>query len=309
MCKSIYERINTLKNKIHRAVNTDDSSVIISKTDQATLKNQDTHTKTVVTQKVELQQQQSLQCKIISNKTNSVMPYVAKDKRIIPNIMLRSSLFGIIKKGHRKYEKNVLKFSLQNITIRFTGEQLDQTDLDVWLECLHRLCFVPMGSKVEFTAYSFLKSIDRRTGTKDYKWLKTCLVRLSICIIEVGFQNCFYVGHLLHEYYKNISNKKHVIILNKRIVAFFKDDMWTAISLIERKKLKGKYLSQWIHCFYCSHKIPLCYKVSTLNKLCGSTTKKLWKFRQSLKRALLVVTHSTGWKCWIDRNDFVHIKK
>ncbi|QJC34329.1 hypothetical protein GJT94_02260 (plasmid) [Enterobacteriaceae endosymbiont of Donacia cinerea] len=237
-------------------------------------------------------------------------PNISKNKRVIPNVLLRSSLFGIIKKGNRKYEKNILKTSLNSFLIRFTGESLDQADLDVWLECLYLFTKVPLGEKVIFSTFSFLKSINRNTGKKDYEWLKSSLMRLSICSIEINYKNYFYVGHLLHEWYRNDKTKKNIILLNKKIISFFIDSMWTAISLKERKKLKGKQLSQWIHCFFCSHnKTPLPYKVETLKKLCGSNIHILWKFRQILKKSLYEVSLATGWKFWIDKNDIVHIMK
>ncbi|QJC35916.1 plasmid replication initiator TrfA [Enterobacteriaceae endosymbiont of Donacia sparganii] len=236
-------------------------------------------------------------------------PSISKNKRAIPNIILRSSLFGIVKKGNRKYERNILKTSLNGFFIRFTGESLDQSDLDVWLECLYRFTKVPLGKKVIFSTYSFLESIDRKTGKKDYEWLKSSLTRLSICSIEINYKNFFYIGHLLQEWYRNDITKKNIILLNKNIISFFVDSMWTIISLKERKKLKGRPLSQWIHCFYCSHNIPLCYKVSTLKNLCGSKTSILWKFRQILKKSLSEVSFATDWDCWIDKNDFVHIIK
>ncbi|QJC37141.1 hypothetical protein GJU01_02245 (plasmid) [Enterobacteriaceae endosymbiont of Donacia vulgaris] len=251
--------------------------------------------------------------KYIKNNSFNVKKYfpnISKKNRAIPNIILRSSLFGIIKKGNRKYEKNVLKTSLNGFFIRFTGESLDQSDLDVWLECLYLFTKVPLGEKVIFSTYSFLRSIDRNTGKKDYEWLKSSLIRLSICSIEITYKDDFYIGHLLHEWYRNNKTKKNIILLNKNIISFFIDSTWTAISLKERKKLKGKQLSQWIHCFFCSHNNnPLPYKVNTLKQLCGSHILLLWKFRQILKKSLYEVSLATGWKCWIDKNDIVHIIK
>ncbi|QJC36320.1 hypothetical protein GJT99_02225 (plasmid) [Enterobacteriaceae endosymbiont of Donacia cincticornis] len=236
-------------------------------------------------------------------------PNISKNRRAVPNTILRSSLFGILKKGCRKYERNILKTSLNNFFIRFTGEQLDQSDLDVWLECLYRFSQVPLGGKVVFSSYSFLKSINRTTGKKDYEWLKSSLIRLSICSIEISYKNHFYIGHLLHEWYRNDKTKKNIILLNENITSFFTHSIWTIVSLKERKKLKGRPLSQWIHCFYCTHNIPLCYKVTTLKKLCGSKIIILWKFRQILKKSLQEVSVATGWDCWIDKNDIVHVIK
>ncbi|QJC35101.1 plasmid replication initiator TrfA [Enterobacteriaceae endosymbiont of Donacia piscatrix] len=242
-------------------------------------------------------------------KIRNFFPNISRNKRAVPNIILRSSLFGILKKGYRKYERNILKTSLNDFFIRFTGESLDQSDLDVWLECLYRFSQVPLGERVIFSSYSFLKSIDRTTGKKDYEWLKTSLTRLSICSIEINYKSYFYIGHLLHEWYRNNKTKKNIILLNKNITSFFTQSIWTIVSLKERKKLKGKPLSQWLHCFYCTHHIPLCYKVITLKNLCGSRIIILWKFRQILKKSLYEVSLATGWDCWIDKNDIVHVIK
>ncbi|QJC33918.1 hypothetical protein GJT93_02250 (plasmid) [Enterobacteriaceae endosymbiont of Donacia provostii] len=236
-------------------------------------------------------------------------PNISKNRRAVPNIILRSSLFGILKKGYRRYERNILKTSLNDFIIKFTGESLDQSDLDVWLECLYRFSKVPFGEKVIFSSYSFLKSIDRKTGKKDYEWLKSSLIRLSICSIEINYRDYFYIGHLLQEWYRNDKTKKNVIFLNKNIISFFTQSIWTIISLKERKKLKKRPLSQWIHCFYCTHNVPLYYKVITLKNLCGSKIIILWKFRQILKKSLFEVSLVTGWSCWIDKNDIVHVIK
>ncbi|QJC34734.1 hypothetical protein GJT95_02240 (plasmid) [Enterobacteriaceae endosymbiont of Donacia crassipes] len=236
-------------------------------------------------------------------------PNISKNRRVVPNVILHSSLFGILKKGCRRYERNILKTSLNGFFIRFTGESLDQSDLDVWLECLYRFSQVPLGEKVIFSSYSFLKSIDKTTGKKDYEWLKSSLIRLSICSIEINYKNHFYIGHLLQEWYRNDKTKKNIILLNKNITSFFTKSIWTIVSLKERKKLKGKPLSQWIHFFYCTHNVPLCYKVTTLKNLCGSKIIILWKFRQILKKSLNEVSLATGWNCWIDKNDIVHVIK
>ena len=239
----------------------------------------------------------------------SVLPEVSPVKRVAPNVMLRGSLFGVVGKGSRKYEEGVLKATVNNLTIKYTGQQLDQVDLDIYLECIRRCAKSPLGEQVRFFAYDFLKSIGRQTGKFEYEWLKRCLVRLLACVVEIGDGRYFYTGHLLDDKYRDEKTGEFVISMNPKISAFFSTEMWTGLSLEERHKLKGKTLAQWLHGFYSTHAKPHPYKVETIKELCGSDIKELYKFKYKLKKALTNLAVTTGWKCWIDDNDLVNVNK
>jgi hypothetical protein len=237
------------------------------------------------------------------------LPSVSEHKRAVPNAILRSSLFGVVGKGHRKYERNVLKATVQGLTVKFTGEQLDQADLDVYLECVRRCTKKSLGELVRFTAYDFLKSIGRKTGKFEYEWLKVCLTRLFVCGLELGDGRLFYDGHLINEKYRDEKTGEFVIALNPKIAKFFSGDVWTGLLLTERTTLKGKPLAQWLHGFYSSHSKPFSYKVETIKELCGSDVSALKTFKQKLKKSLADLTVATGWQCWIDESDLVNVKK
>lgn len=68
--------------------------------------------------------------------------------------------------------------------ILFSGMQLDQADLDVWLHCLH-LSSGQLGKKVEVGLNAFLRDIGRTTGTASQNWLRDSLVRLGMAVIQV----------------------------------------------------------------------------------------------------------------------------
>lgn len=237
------------------------------------------------------------------------IPVVSEQKRVVPNAILRSSLFGVVAKGNRKYERNVLKATVQGLTVKFTGEQLDQADLDVYLECVRRCAKNPLGELVRFSVSDFLKSIGRNTGKSDHEWVKSCLTRLFVCGIELGDGRFFYEGHLINEKYRDEKTGEFVIALNPKIAAFFSGDVWTGLLMIERYGLKGKSLALWLHGFYSSHEKPFPYKVETIKELCGSEVSVLWKFRQTLKKSLSDLSTATGWQCWIDERDLVNVKK
>ncbi|MCE5165628.1 plasmid replication initiator TrfA [Plesiomonas sp. PI-19] len=238
---------------------------------------------------------------------NAFLPDVGVNRRAIPNMMLRCALFGVVGR-ERKYEDNVLKAAINGLTIRFTGKQLDQSDLDVYLECVRRCSKHPAGDSVRFFAYDFLKKIERSCGKSQYVWLSDSLRRLTASLVEISDGRIYYSGHLLDEINRDEDSKEFIISLNPKMVELFSDDLWTGLSISERNRLKGKQLSQWLHGFYSTHSNPYPYKVETIHELCGSSAV-LWKFRQTLKKSLSDLSSETGWRCKIDDSDCVSIRK
>lgn len=244
------------------------------------------------------------------SRLSPVLPPVGDDKRAMAKAILRSSLFGVVKTGQRKYEKKVLKATVQGLTLTVTGEQLDQSDFDVFLEILHRHQKLPLGTAIRFKAGNFLKAIDRNVGNSDYVWLEDSLYRLATCNIELGDGKRFYQGALLHDKYRDEETREYAIVINQKIAVFFANGLWTGLSVKERSELKGKQLALWLHGSYSTHDAPYAYKVETLKNQCGSQTGKLYEFRRTLKKALSDLSSVTGWDCWIDeKTDLVHVKK
>ncbi|RMR11242.1 hypothetical protein ALP90_200090 [Pseudomonas amygdali pv. ulmi] len=243
-------------------------------------------------------------------RLSPVLPSVEDDKRAMANAILRCSLFGVIGKGQRTYEKKVLKATVRGLELRVTGEQLDQSDFDVFLECLHRHHGAALGSIIRFSAGSFLRSLARPHGKSGYSWLESVLFRLAACTIELDDERRAYRGPLLHDTYRDKDTLEYVIVVNPKMAVFFADGLWTALATNERMELKGKQLALWLHGFYSSQDKPFAYKVATLKELCGSDVGLLKTFRQTLKKALTDLSAATGWTCWVDeKTDLVHVVK
>ena len=64
------------------------------------------------------------------------LPLWPEPKRGAPNVVLRGALFAAVHKDRRYMDRELLT-AQRGITIRFTGKQLDQADLDVWEQALH----------------------------------------------------------------------------------------------------------------------------------------------------------------------------
>lgn len=236
--------------------------------------------------------------------------------RGVPNAILRSALFGALPKGQRAFQTRVKKASVDGVVVIHTGPQLDQADLDVWQHCLHIARIEGTGTRIYFTASSFLQAIGRGTGKKgdktgktQHEWLKDVLARLSSSAVEVADGKKAYFGPLLHHGVRDDVTDKYVIEINPAIIAIFGTDGWTGVEYQIRKSLQKKQLAQWLHGFYSSHARPFPMKVETLLQLCGSQAKLLKNFRTDLRNALATLAEATGWTCEIDGDDLVCVTK
>ena len=67
------------------------------------------------------------------------------------------ALFGAIAKGKRRYIDGEKLAALDGIEIRYTGQRLDQGDLDVWESVLHVVRTQALGGQCRTTSYALLK--------------------------------------------------------------------------------------------------------------------------------------------------------
>ncbi len=237
------------------------------------------------------------------------LPVWPDSVRGLPNTVLRSALFGAIRRGPRKYQSRVEKACLNGIKVIHSGPTLDQADLDVWQQCLHLAKEGGLGCRIEFTAHGFLKAIQRSTGKSQHEWLKDAFARLSTSAVEITDGKNTYFGPLIHHGKRDEETGLYAIEINPAINALFSDSTWTQLEFDQRMALKRQPLAQWLYGFYSTHAKPYPMKVCTLHELCGSETQQMYHFRSELKKALTKLNELSGWEWQIDDKDLVHIKK
>ena len=224
------------------------------------------------------------------------LPLWPEPMRGVPNGVLRSALFGAIKRGKRRYLERESIASIKGISIVYTGPRLDQSDLDVWEGALHLARLEKLGNRIEFTEKGFLRLIGRggvrgaSIGKTDREWLRKVLARLSATTIELTQGLQCYGGSLIDEYFRDGLTGRYVVTLNPRMRGIFNHDSWTLIDWRVRHALHGHPLAQWLHGFYASHEKPYPMKLETLHKLCGSETGESAKTDAKRHKALL------GWR-------------
>jgi TrfA protein len=212
------------------------------------------------------------------------LPLWPEPKRGVPNSTLRGALFAAIQGKDRQYLKGELLDVQQGIEIRFTGMQLDQSDLDVWEQALHLARQHPLGTRCHFTAHSFLKALGRRTSGRDHEWLKDVFRRLAGAVVEITHNRMTYFGSMIEGGVRDEDTGQYVLEINPKIIALYAAG-WTATDWEQRQALKRKPLALWLHGFYSSHANPHPLTVEYLHKLSGSRNRNIRDFKQQLWKA------------------------
>lgn len=241
------------------------------------------------------------------------LPLWPEPVRAVPNGFLRSALFGAIAKGRRRYIDGEQLAALDGIEIRYTGQRLDQGDLDVWESVLHAVRLQELGSQCRVTSYALLKLMGKTDTGKNRATLNKRITRLVASALTVKQGRYTYIGGLIRFAAKDEETQEWVIELDEKLRPLFAADQFTQVEWAVRHKLDGKPLAQWLHGFYASHAKPFPIKIETLHRLCGSEAKRMTDYKVDLRRNLDAVAeasaaHGEGFSYEI-RGDLVHVEK
>ena len=233
--------------------------------------------------------------------------------RAVPNGILRSALFGAIKKGARAYLERQEIHAQEGIRIVYTGARLDQGDLDVWETVLHTVRLQALGDECRVTAYQLLKVLGKTDTGINRDTLDRRLSRMKATGVDVTVGRYGYEGSLIDEVYRDKETRQYVIRLNPKLSALFAADQFTQVDWTVRHALDGKPLAQWLHGYYASHAKPYPVNVATLLKLSGSENEDPSSGRQKLRKALDALadaSEASGQPFSHDiRGDLVHVQK
>lgn len=237
-----------------------------------------------------------------------LLPFCEEKFMAVPNAILRSSLFGAIRKGKRPQHFGTLMASVEGVTIKHTGPALDQADLDVWEHALALARQNGSSNVITFSSRAFLRALDRCQGKSDRTWLANAFLRLTASVVEINVNRVAYTGNMIHEGIRDDKTGQYTLKLNPNIAGLFTPDGWSKVEWEQRMKLKGTPLAQWLHGFYSTHAAPYPYRIETIHRLCGSETQDLKHFQELLKDALEKIKPVAKWNYMI-KNGLLHVVK
>jgi hypothetical protein len=117
--------------------------------------------------------------------TTLFLPGLSEISRAMPNHIARSSLFAPVARGSKKMHKEMVLASRKDAVLTFWGEQLDETQADVWMQVMHEAIKAPLGDAVPINRARLLRAIDRGTGNYEYKWLHRTMKALNFAMLIV----------------------------------------------------------------------------------------------------------------------------
>lgn len=225
------------------------------------------------------------------------LPLWPESTRGVPNALVRGSLFAAIQGKDRQVLDRAILASIDGLEIRFTGRQLDQSDLDVWETLIHLARKYRTGNRVVLSEIQILKSLRRSTGSSDRCWLKESFIRLAAACVELKFGPDEAFGAMLKGKRNGIS-RTYSLELEPLLEAIYMTG-WTQIDWAQRQMLRRKPLAQWLHGWFCSHAQPFPMTIETIQRLSGSTNSHPGSFKRQLIKALddlVSVSALTSWE-------------
>ena len=105
--------------------------------------------------------------------------------RAMPNHIARSSLFAPVARGRKRVHTGTTLISRSDAVLRFWGEQLDETQADVWMQAMYEASRRPLGEPIIINRSQFLRAIGRQTGNYEYKWLNRTMQALTFAMLVI----------------------------------------------------------------------------------------------------------------------------
>ena len=237
------------------------------------------------------------------------------DKPPVSNPLARSSLFAAIQGKDRRMMQKETVAAQDGITIKFSGQQWNQSDHDLFMQLVqlasHR---GDLAKLMSVPANAILRALGRGTGKSQHEQLKADMHRLSFGTLSIDAKGIHYIGHLVEKAVQDErlpTNKRHwAFQLNPDLVPMFARTLYTLNDWEKRLALGQKDLAKWLQLVIESHAQHFPTRVEWYRERSGSRRAALRMFRHSLKKALADLQDVGIINAWkIDDDDLVHISR
>ena len=222
------------------------------------------------------------------------LPYTRQNPPL-PNAILRAAIFPALPAtGDRPILDKAPVFSVDGLSVTFSGKRFDQRDLDVLLGIFEIGRYEPIGCAFTFTTYTLLRQLGREDGADHYRDVRESVSRLLFGMLEItqriGTRKKWFAGSLLQSASaeSDINDERtstYRIALNPKLAVLFGFGMWTRIDLEQRKALGRNQVAKIFHLYYSSHTRPGVHSYDTLAKLADLQTSEAKQIRRVIRNA------------------------
>lgn len=178
------------------------------------------------------------------------LPEIGELYRTMPNHIARSSLFAPIGTKPKQIYNDVTLVSRQDAVIKFSGEQLDESQADVWMQVMFEASKFPLGHPVEINRSKFLQAIGRTTTGTNFEWLHRSMEKLVLAILSIQFkcnrsQRILTIGknselHLINSFDYDDKSQKHILRIDPRWSLMYRNNEYSLIDWSKRLKIGHK---------------------------------------------------------------------
>ena len=175
------------------------------------------------------------------------LPGLSEFTRAMPNHIARSSLFAPVARGTKKIHKDIVLASRKDAVLTFSGEQLDETQADVWMQLMHEAIKFPLGETVPINRARLLRAIGRNTGKYEYQWLHRTMKALAFAMLVVevtkGGMPKLEVGeseslHLIDKFMYDPERECYVIRIDPRWHLLYRNREYALIDWEKRMRIR-----------------------------------------------------------------------
>jgi TrfA protein len=244
------------------------------------------------------------------------LPTWGVGSRGAPNEILRSALFNARnKKRQREYLEKATIAVIGEGEITYTGRELRQDDETVWLQLIHLARALSLGELVEFTAYSFIKSLRWNNSAKSYKRLRDSLERMQATALTVyskrigeGVSLSMIPFFAWRQGRNGPPLPMYQVRIAPELIELFSGVRYTLIEWQQRLALPNG-LATWLHGYYASHKEPYPIKLETIRKGAGLTINRKDHLKEQTEIALEALKRVGFLKSWKIEGDLVYVER
>ena len=258
----------------------------------------------------------------------SLLPSWPDESRAAPNEVLRCALFTARNRKHARQQfrqQEIMTYGGGRVV--YTGEELRQDDLDVWLEIfnIQKSRGIKYGEDVPFTVAELRKQLGwTMRGAAATNRLFTILTRLKANAVNfhsnrlresvsLSMLSRFKSAEdgIEHDGFgpTNAADTEWSVRIDPEVSVLFGEGSYiTRIEIGQRRNLSGD-LAKWLHGFYSSHRDPIPLLVETLIENSGLQVGDKHRATQLVKDALKELVATGFLEHWEIKNGLVSVKR
>lgn len=236
------------------------------------------------------------------------LPLWSDWERAMPTPITRSAVFAPIGRGERKHLKNGVINSRSDVVLTYTGEQLDMSDADVFMQALELAKRHPIGTEFIVNRAEFLTDIGRAyeskntakgtvrkraIGSQTYEWLDTSMKRLREGSLDFRIKETAKrkakggILNLIKTWKWDNDLNSYLLAIDPEIYKLF--ESFSRIYLDKHMALpKTDQLAKWMHWFVagCDKNKLTKIGLDHLRTYSANTHRRMDHFSNSMERAL-----------------------